>query len=136
MRDARFDHPDFAAIEAHFNRPLPRELKRLYSDSAAMRAENFTLIPPDSAEPDDALPIGCFFPADALAITDIWPHECLESHQIPFATDGDGGVYYVELHAAVEDDPPVYFDYHDRDTHNKIAGSLSEFLSWRRVAED
>ena len=52
------------------------------------------------------------------------------------ATDGDCGLYYVELQPAEENDPAVYADHHDRDCPIKIAESLGEFLSWRRVASN
>ena len=133
---ARFDHPDIAAIEAHIQRPLPSVLKQLYSDSATMRTENFSVMPPDPTTPEAGHRVGCFFPADARAITDLWADEYLEPHQIPFATDGDCGLYYAELQVDDQNDPAVYADHHGRDCPIKIAESLGEFLSWRRVASN
>lgn len=128
---ARFDHPDFAAIEAHINRPLPLALKKLYSDSATMRSEDVVVIPRTADGPEDGHPILYFFPVDEHAIEDLWPFDDLDATHVHFAADGSGGVYYVELQPDDENDGPVYFYHYDGDIRYKVADSLTEFLSWR-----
>lgn len=130
--DARFSQPDFAALETHLGRPLPEKLKKLYSDSQTMRAVDFQVVPPDAQSPEDYLFVNCFFPADRHAITDLWPTDFLSPMQLPFATDGSEGVYYLELLPGT-DDPAVCLYYYDGDFHVEVASALSDFLSWQRV---
>lgn len=133
---ARFDHPDFAAIEAHINRPLPGELKALYKDSASLRNQDLIVIPRNSTRLAGTKLNLHFFPADAHAIADLWPFEDLDDQQIPFATDGSGHVYYVELRMEDETDPPVYVYQYDDGLRYKVAQSVSEFRSWPRILSD
>lgn len=130
----RFSHPDFSALETHLGKPLPDAFKRLATDSEAVRATDFELIPPDSDSPADRWPVICFFPADAQAIIDLWPAYMLTPGQLPFATDGAGGLYYLELGDPPENDPPVYYYHWDGEIRARTAESLSEFLSWPRVS--
>ncbi len=131
--EARFSHPDLPALEKHLGRPLPAELKKLYADTQTMLSKPFEVIPPDSQSPDDNLPLNCFFPADAHAITDLWPSDDFTLDQLPFATDGSEGVYYLDLQQG-GDDPAVCLYYYDGGFHVEIASSLSEFLAWKRIS--
>lgn len=132
--EARFSQPDFAAIESQLGRPVPGEYRRLYSDSEIVRMTDLEVVPPDSTTHDEHWPIICFFPADRQAIIDLWPGRLLNPNQLPFATDGSGGLYYLELLDQNENDPPVFFYHWDGEVRAKIADSLSEFLSWPRAA--
>ncbi|MDB5335974.1 MAG: Cell wall assembly/cell proliferation coordinating protein [Planctomycetaceae bacterium] len=132
--EARFSHPDFAAIESQLGRPVPDAYRSLYSDSQIVRTIDLEVVPPDSKSPEDYWPIICFFPADGQSIVDLWPGKLLTSSQLPFATDGSGGLYYLELLDQNENDPPVFFYHWDGEIREKITDSLNEFLTWRRVA--
>jgi len=133
---ARFNQPDFAALESHLGRALPVQFRRLYSDSQMVLAKEFAVIPPESDGVHEDWPINCFFPADKQAIIDMWPDEFLNTSYVPFATDGCGGLYYLELEAGTEQDAPVCFYHYDGDIHTEAAESLGEFLSWPRKPDD
>ena len=129
---ARFTQPDFAAIEAHLGRPAPNEYRKLYHDIQTIQSTNIEITPPETHSPDDRWPIVCFFPADQQGVTDLWPGQLLSPSQLPFATDGSGGLYYLELEGQNTDDPPVFFYHWDGELRAQISDALSTFLSWQR----
>ncbi len=129
---ARFTKPDFAAIEARLGRPVPEAYRKLHGDIQTIQSTDIEVIPPGTQAAEDRWPIVCFFPADHQAVIDLWPGQLLSPSQLPFATDGSGGLYYLELDGPNSNDPPVYFYHWDGEFRTEIADSLSEFLSWRR----
>jgi hypothetical protein len=133
---ARYSHPDFAAIEAHIGEPLPAELKTLYSDTETMRATEFEVVPPGVQSRARHWPVVCFFPADNQAVIDLWPSRLLGPSQLPFATDGSGGLYYLELQNSGENQLPVFYYHWDGEVRNPVAESLGEFLSWPRISSN
>ena len=124
---------DFAAIEARLGRPVPDAYRKLYRDIQTIQSTNIEIIPPGTHSPEDRWPIVCFFPADQQGVTDLWPGQLLNPSQLPFATDGSGGLYYLELQDPNASDPSVWFYHWDGEVRAKITESLSEFLSWRRA---
>lgn len=130
---ARFNQPDFDALESHLGRAVPGEFRRMYADGQTIRATDIEVIPPDAKSVEDHWPIVCYFPADSQGITDLWPGNLLTASQLPFATDGSGGLYYLELPDPNANDPSVWFYHWDGEVRAKITESLSEFLSWRRA---
>lgn len=129
---ARFDRPDFGALETHLGRPLPAAMKTLYADHTVVRHETSIVVPPAAEGLIGSRLTLNFFPADQLAIDDLWPIDDLDTNQIPFAADSSGGMYFLELQAEDEQNPPVYLVHFDDGLCRRISDALTQFLSWRQ----
>lgn len=128
----RFDHPDFAVLETHLGRSLPAIMKTFYADDPAVRKETEIVVPAALEGLAESRLTLNFFPADQLAIDDLWPIDDLDRNQIPFAADNSGGMYFLELQAEDEQNPPVYVVNFDDGLCRRISDSLTQFLSWRQ----
>ena len=127
---ARLLAPDWPAVEQQLGRAAPEVLRQLYADHALLQSTPFVVSGPTTdggAEWD----IHSFQPADGQG-----DHFEIRPRAFCFATTVFGDPYYLEL-AADSDDGPVSRRYHDGGDIERIADSLTEFLSWpRRALED
>lgn len=127
---ARFNQPDFGALETYLGRPLPMAMKTLYADNTVVRHETSIVVPAAAEGLTESRLTLNFFPADQLAIDDLWPIDDLDTNQIPFAADSSGGMYFLELQGEDEQNPPVYLVNFDDGLCRRISDSLTQFLSW------
>jgi hypothetical protein len=131
--NARFDRPDFAALEAHLGRPLPEPFKELFRQSNLVRKAGFVIKPPGSRS-SDWLAFGEFWPVDQLAIEGgQWTSSLTDGPFMPFGHDDNGEEYQLAIDSMTEDDAQVYFHWHEVESNHLVAPSLKEMLSWPRL---
>jgi hypothetical protein len=126
--EARLLAPDWPAVERQLGRPAPAVLRELYADHVLLQSTPFSVSrPAGDAEWD----IHSFQPADGRG-----DHFEIPPGAFCVANTVFGDPYYVDF-AAGSDDGPVSLRYHDGSDVERIAESLTEFLSWpRRAHED
>lgn len=139
-------------MESRFGRPVPDAVRSLYADREMVARTDFSLRPPAGQAEEIDRYIDCFEPLDAqtLGDFDLWQRFCRVGGQwLPFAGDGFGNYYLVNMSTDYLDRDAVYFFDHEglgglvgevgiRDAHylSKVADSLEEFLSWQVVDGD
>jgi hypothetical protein len=126
----RFDHPQFEALEKRVAGRLPDSFRVLHGCRDLLREAGFAFVPPNPRGPRDRWHVVQFLPADVQMLEEY--QSFLGTEFLPFA-DNDGDVYYLDLAEATAADAPVEIWTHDSDERERIADSLTEFLSWRRV---
>jgi len=68
----RLLNPNFAAVEAHFKRPVPEELKKLYADKNEILRGDFEVQTKSRQNTDDCWYIAFYNPADEENLVDVW----------------------------------------------------------------
>jgi hypothetical protein len=133
--NARFDHPDFAALEGHIGRPLPAPLKELFLQSDVVRNGCFIITPPGGS---NELWFEQFEPIDRLSISGgSFRSAWVDGPWMPFATDILGNEFQLAIESMTAEDAIVYFYNQKLGTHEIVADSLKAMLSWpRRSSED
>jgi hypothetical protein len=130
--NVRFNHPDFAALEAHIGRPLPLPFKELFRQSDLVRKAGFVITPPKD-HLSEFLVFDNFWPVDQLAIdAGQWTSWLTDGAFMPFAHE-EGDEYQLAIDSMTEEDAQVYFHWHEAESNHLVAESLREMLSWPRI---
>jgi hypothetical protein len=124
----RLHHPDFAAVEKYFGRPLPACLQALYADRQEVLRGDFEVAAAPDAPPEDPWHVAFYQPADEQSARDAWPG--LEKY-FAFADDGCGNGYLID---PTDDDPPVLFHDHETGELSRVCERFTEFMRWPRLA--
>jgi hypothetical protein len=131
----RLLNPQVAAVERELGKLLPERLLQLYEDQSTIQSGGFRLEKPSKKRwRPERWPIYCFEPLDAEALRE-WPYEHEFGSGVCFATTGRGCWYWIAASdQRAEDSPVIFFDYDGGGSHGeRVADSLDEFLSWRRL---
>jgi hypothetical protein len=123
--------PDFAALEAHFDCAMPKELKDLYADKKEILRGGFEVLTDKSGAPEHSWPVAFYLPADLESLRDVWP-DCKEL--FAFADDGCGNGYLIDPR---KPDLEVLFHDHEDSQITRVGLNLAGFISApRRTSED
>lgn len=125
----RLHHPDFAAVRAHFGRPLPACVASLYDDSQELNRTDFDVAPLEDAAEEDRWYIAYYQPADGESVSFAWPDV---KKYFAFADDGFGNGYLID---PIESDPEVLFHDHETGELLRVCDRFTEFMNWPRVHE-
>ena len=125
----RISAPQFAALVAHLDRPLPASYTELFGRPDQLPPTPFVLSRPGT---EDSWYITMWFPADRRSLEDAsWVLG--KSHlRLPLA-NSDGDVLYLFLDEATGDDAPVFVSYHDGGDQERLSSSLRALLKWPRL---
>ena len=132
--------PNWLALEEHFGAPIPRPIRTLYANHELLLQKDFSIRPPQKTDEADDWYVLNFEPADLDAINDVClvgqnePVEVAE-RRFPFACDGCGNFYFVEISHDSSSQSPVFFADHDGGEIYRVADSFTEFVSWPRRYE-
>jgi hypothetical protein len=130
----RLLNPQVDAVEHELGKMLPERLLQLYEDKTAIQSGGFKLENPSKKRwRPKRWPVYCFEPLDMEALTAL-PYEDELGPGFCFATTGRGCWYWIAASdQRAKDSPVIFLNYDGGGSHgDKIAGSLDEFLSWRR----
>lgn len=113
---------------------LPQRLLALYDDRHTVLSEQIEIRRPDNDPEQSAEWIEAFLPLDLASqkFTCDLPAQGW-GKGFCFATDGAGNFYWVLCSDSRQSDSPVFFACHDPHGNERVADSLSEFLSWPRT---
>jgi hypothetical protein len=131
----RLTNPQAAAVERQLGKLLPERLLQLYEDKSTIQSGGFRLEKPGKKRwKPERWPVYCFEPLDAEALTE-WPNDHELGPGICFATTGHGCWYWIAASdQRAADSAVVFLDYDGGRSHGtRVADSLDEFLSWRRL---
>jgi len=119
----RLSSPDLDAVAEHFGCALPAALRDLYGNLEELALSDVEVLPPDGGDPIYI----CFYnPADAENLQSPWPG-C--ENFFAFADDGCGNELLVDPGL---EDPPVLWHDHETGKIETVAGSMGEFMKWKR----
>lgn len=123
----RLIHPDFAAIEEHYGRRLPKCVEALYSDPVEVKRAGFEVAFDRGAAEEGRWYVVYYQPADAESVKDAWPRlEML----FAFADDGFGNGCLID---PKEPEPPVLSHDHETGELTTVCETFSEFMLWPRM---
>ena len=131
----RLVRPNPLQVEKGMGGKLPQSVIELYDDSPTVLSEQIEIRHPAPNAEDSVEWIAAFLPLDLESqkyVIDLvkagW------GKGFCFATDGSGNFYWVPLSDSRQTDAPVFYACHDPWGNEKVADSLTEFLSWPRAA--
>jgi len=119
----RLLNPDFAALEAHFGCPMPKELKELYAKKEEIQRGDFEVLTRNSDGVAVTWTVAFYEPADLESLRDAWP-DCKEF--FAFANDGCGNDYLIDPQKL---ELEVLFYDHDGGEFTNLGLSLAEFVA-------
>ncbi|WP_442482748.1 SMI1/KNR4 family protein [Aeoliella sp. SH292] len=125
----RLHHPDFAAVQAHFGRPLPSCVESLYRDQQELNRTDFDVAAVLDAAEQNRWYIAFYQPADGESVSFAWPD--VEKY-FAFADDGFGNGYLID---PAESDPEVLFHDHETGELSRVCDRFTEFMQWPRLHE-
>jgi SMI1 / KNR4 family (SUKH-1) len=131
----RLLNPQAAAVEGQLGKLLPERLLELYEDKSAIQSGGFKLEKPGKMHwRRERWPVYCFEPLDTEGLNG-WQYEHEFGPGFCFATTGRGCWYWIAAsNQRAKDSPVIFLDYDGSGSHGvRIADSLDEFLSWRRL---
>jgi SMI1-KNR4 cell-wall len=120
--------PEFAALELHYGKPLPDDVRWLYEQRELIASRNLELR--SSIDPEDTYSIDQFLPATVKSVTSTWFD--VGRDRFPFAVD-DAGNYFVVKLGDRRDSEVLYVD-HEQSTTWPVASSLRDFVTGRLPA--
>ena len=138
---ARLLSPNWSDLEEHFGAPIPNVLREFYAKHERLLEQNFYAVPPDRPDEAEYWFVQSFEPADLENLGDtLFLVGRDESPQVakkrfPFASDGSGNLYFVEIGSDPSIDPPVCFIDHDGGDIERAADSFLDFVNWQRRFE-
>ena len=116
------DAPEFGALEAHFQHPLPACFRELYSNQNLIRQTDILVEVPNPAENEQECYIAFFEPATVAHASSSGSNaEGLFS----FANNGAGDQFLIDPR---QTDPEVIYYLHETGKRTDIGVTLSKFL--------
>jgi len=122
----RLRHPDFAAVERHFGRPLPSCVQALYANHEELLRGDFETAATRDATPASRWYMAFYQPADGPSVKDAAPG--MEKY-FAFADDGCGNGYWID---PTEEDPAVLFHDHETGEVSLVCRHFTKFMRWPR----
>jgi len=121
----RLEHPNFAELESQFASTIPDELRWLYRETDLLTKRNVRIN--SELEAGHEYEIDHFLPADMKAIEEVWFD--IGEKRFPFAIDGFGNYFFIEVGGGQEKPTTVFYIDHDGGGVWPIAHSLKGWLS-------
>jgi hypothetical protein len=126
--------PNPEEVEALRGGMLPHKLLDMYADSNLVLSQDFDVCPAGRDPNVKPWRIGEFLPLRKQDQQSTW--DLTEfGKACCFANNGMGDFYWVPMSPERLGDAPVYIIWHDGWNNEKVADSLSEFLSWPRTSK-
>jgi hypothetical protein len=128
--DDRLKHPLFDEVEAEFESRLPEDLRWLYGQPDLISKRNIRI--KGGIETAHEYEIDHFLPVDLKTLRDLWFD--IGKRRFPFAIDGFGNYFFIDLHDghAEATTSPVFYIDHDGGAVWPVAHSLRNWLSQSR----
>jgi len=121
----RLEHPKFDELEQQFVSTMPGELRWLYRQGHLVAKRNIRIMSELQAEHE--YEIDHFLPADARTLKELWFD--IGARRFPFAVDGFGNYFFIELHDRQGQPTTVFYIDHDGGDVRPIAQSLKSWFS-------